>query len=70
MILIDANTRTGLLILYAAMTINAIYLALKYEKQHMKVIWSLLAIFLPLLGSALYLIQFQINKKELRGIKN
>tara|TARA_B100001146_G_scaffold108138_1_gene95666 strand:+ start:1148 stop:1360 length:213 start_codon:yes stop_codon:yes gene_type:complete len=70
MILIDAHTRTGLLILFTAITINAVYLALKYEKSYMKILWSLVSIFVPVIGSALYLIQFQINKKELRGIKS
>jgi len=49
-------------------TINAIYLALKYEKNYMKVVWSLVPIFVPVLGGALYLVNFQIKEKELKGI--
>ncbi|HIB37360.1 PLDc N-terminal domain-containing protein [Mesonia sp.] len=70
MILLEPYMVKAILIFYIAIAINAVYLALKYEKGYMKILWSLVSIFVPVIGSALYLIQFQINKKELRGIKN
>lgn len=68
MILLERYQTFCLSIIFVCITINAIYLALKYEKDYMKVIWSLVPIFVPVLGSAIYLIYFQIKEKELKEI--
>ncbi|SDG49781.1 Phospholipase_D-nuclease N-terminal [Psychroflexus sediminis] len=55
--------KLGLGILYAAITIYSIYLLFKNEKPLHCFIWMVFILFIPFIGSVLYLSKYFINKK-------
>lgn len=50
-------------IIYLLITIFAIYLILKNEKSTLIFLWLLFIIFVPIIGAAIYILKFMINKK-------
>lgn len=54
----------GLGVLYAALTLYSIYLLFKNEKPLHYFIWMLVIIFMPFIGSGLYLLKHFINKNS------
>ncbi|MBZ9786696.1 PLDc N-terminal domain-containing protein [Psychroflexus sp. CAK57W] len=56
--------KLGIGILYAALTIYSIYLLFKNEKPMHYFIWMLFIIFIPFVGSALYLFKYFIGRKS------
>lgn len=55
-------------ILYFILTILAMYLILKNEKSIFIFFWILLILFLPFLGSIIYILKFLINKNSANNI--
>lgn len=50
-------------IIYFFITITAFYLILKNEKTYFIFLWIFLSVFLPFLGSIIYIVKYFINKK-------
>jgi len=50
-------------IIYLIITATALYLILKNEKSYFIFLWILLSLFLPVIGSLLYIVKFFLQKK-------
>jgi hypothetical protein len=68
MILLGILTPTALLAiiaLYVAITIIALVLSLKKETGWLSLFWTLFILFVPLVGSIVYLMKFFLNRQPL-----
>ena len=52
------------IIIYLLITVIALYLILKNEKNYFIFLWILLSLFLPLIGSLLYIGKFFLQKRR------
>jgi uncharacterized SAM-binding protein YcdF (DUF218 family) len=59
----------GIMLIYLIITITSIYLILKNENKHLKLIWVLLCLMIPFLISVIYIGNFLINNRLRREVE-
>ena len=53
--------------IYLLISLPALFLVLKYEKSFNLFLWLLIILFIPFIGSALYLLRYVLNTKPERS---
>ena len=62
--IINPSDIIAVTVIYLLITIIALYLILKNEKNYSIFLWILLSLFLPLIGSLLYIGKFFLQKNK------
>lgn len=53
-------------VIYLAFLAYSLYLALKNESKYLLVLWVLIILFIPFIGSIMYILKYHLNKRKLK----